>query len=293
MAEEVLGKLRSLHPEVDFSHRVVTTRGDRDRRTQLSLLGGDYGGVFTKELEVALVAGEIDVAMHSLKDLPTVLPDGLSIAAVTARDEPGDALCGAHLASLELGARVGTGSPRRRAQLLHVRPDLDIVQVRGNIVPRLSRLKASASLAAIVLAAAGLRRVGLAAEATELLPVEEFVPAAGQGAIALEVRTADVELTSIVKAIEDPSTRASVTAERSVLHQLGGGCSVPLGAYCVVTDSGLRLHARVTSLDGRRDVEADLAGPVSDPERLGTDVAEVLLRNGAAEVLDEIVAGRT
>ena len=155
MVEEALRKLRATFPKTEFRHRIVTTAGDRDRRTSLSVLGGDYGGLFAKQLEVELESGGIDVAMHSLKDLPTRLPPGLVLAAIPNREDPRDALCGARMADLAVGARVGTGSPRRRSQLLHVRPDLNIVDVRGNVVPRIARLKATSSLSAIVLAAAG------------------------------------------------------------------------------------------------------------------------------------------
>ena len=292
MADEVLAALTGLYPEVDFRQRVITTTGDRDRRTELSVLGGDYGGTFTKALEVALLNGEIDIAMHSLKDLPTVLPDGLSLAAIPTRDDARDALCGSRLAELAIGARVGTGSPRRRAQLLHARPDLDIVQIRGNVTPRLSRLESSASMAAIVLATAGLKRVGLEAKVTEVLPADRFAPAAGQGAIALEVRTVDAALRTLLEAVEDASTRTTVTAERALLHELGGGCSLPVGAHCVLADGALRLRGQVTSLDGTLNVFVELDGPLSHPEALGRDVAESLLTNGGATILRDILSSR-
>lgn len=292
MVDEVLGKLRATFPKAEFRHRIVTTAGDRDRRTSLSVLGGDYGGLFAKQLETELESGRIDVAMHSLKDLPTRLPPGLVLAAIPSRGDPRDALCGAGLADLAVGARVGTGSPRRRAQLLHVRPDLSIVEVRGNVVPRISRLKATSSLSAIVLAMAGLQRVGLDHEATEVLPIEHFVPAAGQGAIALEARESDHEVQAILAAIDDLAARTAVTAERALLHDLQGGCSLPLGAYAEVTGAGLRLHAQVTSLDGATNLRLDRTGETDHPERLALEVADAIRFSGGDRILDEITETR-
>jgi len=292
MVEEALGQLRAAFSKTEFRHRIVTTTGDRDRRTSLSVLGGDYGGLFAKQLELELESGGIDVAMHSLKDLPTRLPPGLVLAAVPRRDDPRDALCGARLADLALGARVGTGSPRRRSQLLHVRPDLDIVEIRGNVVPRISRLKTTSSLSAIVLAAAGLRRVGLNHEATELLPIEQFVPAAGQGAIALEARESDPEILAMLAAVDDLAARAAVTAERALLHELEGGCSLPLGAHAELTGTALRLRGQLTSLDGETNVYLDRTGPADQPARLALEVADAIRSSGGDCILDEITQSR-
>ena len=292
MVEEVLGQLRAAFPNTEFRHRVVTTEGDRDRRTSLSVLGGDYGGLFAKQLELELESRGIDVAMHSLKDLPTHLPPGLVLAAIPSRDDPRDALCGARLGDLAPGARVGTGSPRRRAQLLHVRPDLSIVEVRGNVVPRISRLKATSSLSAIVLAAAGLRRVGLDHEATELLPVEQFVPAAGQGAIALEARESDLEVLAMLSAVDDPAARTAVTAERALLHELEGGCSLPLGANAELAGTTLRLRGQLTSLDGRTNVYLERTGQSDHPSRLALEVARAIRSSGGDRILDEITQAR-
>jgi hydroxymethylbilane synthase len=288
MVEETLGKLRAAFPTTEFRHRIVTTAGDRDRRTSLSVLGGDYGGLFAKQLEVELESGAIDVAMHSLKDLPTRLPPGLLLAAIPSREDPRDALCGTRLAELALHARVGTGSPRRRAQLLHVRPDLNIVEVRGNVVPRISRMKATSSLSAIVLAVAGLRRLRLDHEATELLPIEQFVPAPGQGAIALEVREADVDVVAILAAVDDPAARAAVTAERALLHELEGGCSLPLGAYAEITGSELRLRGQLTSLDGETNVYLERTGHAEHPAQLAHEVANAIRSSGGDSILQEI-----
>ena len=292
MVEEALCKLRAAFPQTEFRHRVVTTAGDRDRRTSLSVLGGDYGGLFAKQLEVELESGGIDVAMHSLKDLPTRLPPGLILAAIPSREDPRDALCGARLAELALGARVGTGSPRRRSQLLHVRPDLNVVEVRGNVVPRISRLKATASLSAIVLAVAGLRRLRLDHEATELLPIEQFVPAPGQGAIVLEAREADSEVVAMLEAVDDPAARAAVTAERALLHELEGGCSLPLGAYAEIIGTELRLRGQLTSLDGKTNVSVERTGPADHPEQLALEVANAIRDSGGESILGEITQTR-
>jgi hydroxymethylbilane synthase len=292
MVEEVLGQLRAAFPNAEFRHRVVTTTGDRDRRTSLSVLGGDYGGLFAKQLELELESGGLDVAMHSLKDLPTHLPPGLVLGAIPSRGDPRDAVCGASLGDLAPGARVGTGSPRRRAQLLHVRPDLSIVEVRGNVVPRLSRLKATSSLSAIVLAAAGLRRVGLDHEATELLSVEQFVPAAGQGAIALEARESDQEVIAMLSTVDDLAARTAVTAERALLHELQGGCSLPLGAHAELTGTTLRLRGQLTSLDGQTNVYLERTGRSDHPARLALEVARAIRSSGGDQILDEITQAR-
>ena len=292
MVEEALRKLRATFPKTEFRHRIVTTAGDRDRRTSLSVLGGDYGGLFAKQLEVELESGGIDIAMHSLKDLPTRFPPGLVLAAVPSRADARDALCGARLADLAVGARVGTGSPRRRSQLLHVRPDLNIVEVRGNVVPRISRLKATASLSAIVLAVAGLRRVGLDHEATELLPIEQFVPAAGQGAIALEARESDADVLAMLAAVDDLAARAAVTAERALLRELEGGCSLPLGAHAEGAGSALRLRGQLTSLDGVTNVNLERTGHADRPEQLALEVANAIRSSGGDSILREITQTR-
>jgi len=288
MVEETLANLRATFPKTEFRHRIVTTAGDRDRHTSLSVLGGDYGGLFAKQLEIELELGAIDVAMHSLKDLPTRFPPGLILAAIPSRGDPRDALCGARLADLAPGSRVGTGSPRRRAQLLHVRPDLNIVEVRGNVVPRISHLKATSSLSAIVLAVAGLRRVGLDHEVTELLPIEQFVPAPGQGAIALEAREADADVVALLAAVDDPAARAALTAERALLQEFEGGCSLPLGAHAELTGSELRLRGQLTSLDGKTNVYVERTGQAEHPARLALEVADAIRASGGDSILHAI-----
>ena len=293
MVAVVLNELRTAFPNTEFVHRIVTTAGDRDRRTSLSLLGGDYGGLFAKQLELELEAGGIDIAMHSLKDLPTRLPPGLVLAAIPSREDPRDALCGARLSDLPPDARVGTGSPRRRSQLLHVRPDLKIVEVRGNVVPRISRLKATSSLSAIVLAVAGLRRLALDHEATEILPIERFVPAPGQGAIALEAREEDADVVAMLAAVDDSAAHVAVTAERVLLRELEGGCSLPLGAYAEITGSDLRLRGQLTSLDGKTNVHLERTGHAEHPEQLALELANAIRSAGGDSILREINETRT
>ena len=272
-------------PVVHFKPRAVMTDGDRDRKTSLRDLGGaDSGGLFTNQLQEELLAGRIDVAVHSLKDLPTGAPDGLVLAVTPPRQDPRDALCGSMLAGLRPGARVGTGSARRVAQLLALRPDLEIVPIRGNVPPRLARLKSG--LDAVVLAAAGLRRLGLDDAITELLDPDLFPPSPGQGALAVQVRAADRELLEMLSSYGDPAADAAVRAERALLAELHGGCSVPIGAYAIRNSAGLAMNAQVTSLDGRQRVTAEATG--DDPEHLGVHLAAVLLERDAEEILREI-----
>jgi hydroxymethylbilane synthase len=275
-------------PVVRFRTRVVTTDGDRDRTSRLSELGGAAGGAFTSALEAELRSRRIDVALHSLKDLPTAMPDGLALAVGPPRAEPREAMCGASLGGLRYGARVGTGSARRIAQLKAVRPDLEVVPLRGNVPTRLAKLK-TAGLDAVMLAAAGLERLGLGDRIAELLPLELFPPSPGQGAMGIQVRAEDTELLTMLSAYGDPVADAAVRAERSLLGALHGGCSVPVGAWAqAAPGGGLTLTAQVTSLDGRRQVSGSASGTADSPEQLGAALAAALLDRGAGRILDEI-----
>jgi hydroxymethylbilane synthase len=286
MVAEFLTGLGGSCPVVRFQNRVVLTDGDRDRRSPLSAVGGASGGAFTSQLEDELRAGRIDVAIHSLKDLPTQLPDGLALATTPGpRGDIREALVGAPLGALRYGARVGTGSPRRMAQLKAVRPDLKVVPLRGNVPSRVARLR-SAGLDAVMLAAAGLRRLGLEERIAELLPLDEFPPSPGQGAMGIQVRAGDRELLTMLSSYGDPAADRAVRAERALLRALHGGCSVPVGAYAVVTGPGVTLMAQVTSLDGRRQVTGTATG--ADPEQLGAALAATLLSQGAGQILAEI-----
>ena len=286
MVAEFLAGLGGSCPVVRFQNRVVLTDGDRDRRSPMSAVGGADGGAFTSQLEAELRAGRVDVAVHSLKDLPTQPPDGLALATTPGpRSDLREALIGAPLGALRYGARVGTGSTRRIAQLRAVRPDLQVVPLRGNVPARVAKLK-SARLDAVMLAAAGLLRLGLEDRIAEFLPLDQFPPSPGQGAMGIQVRAADRELLTMLSSYGDPAVDRAVRAERALLGALHGGCSVPVGAYAVVAGPDLTLTAQVTSLDGRRQLTATAAG--TDPEQLGADLAATLLKQGAGQILAEI-----
>jgi hydroxymethylbilane synthase len=257
----------------------VTTFGDVSR-AQLAQIGGT--GVFVSALRTSLLAGDIDIAVHSLKDLPTAQPDGIELAAVPGRDDPRDALAardGAKLADLPAGARIGTGSPRRAAQLLLLRPDLRPVPVRGNAGTRLGRVE-SGEVDAVVLAYAGLARIGRLDTVTQVFEPEEMLPAPGQGALAVECRSGLPDLAALLASVDDRASRAAVTAERSLLAALEAGCSAPVGGYAAGTD-GLRLHAIVVAADGESALRASAGGPAAEADRLGREVAAELLRRGA------------
>jgi hydroxymethylbilane synthase len=257
----------------------VTTFGDVSR-AQLAQIGGT--GVFVSALRTSLLAGDIDIAVHSLKDLPTAQPDGIELAAVPGRDDPRDALAardGAKLADLPAGARIGTGSPRRAAQLLLMRSDLRPVPVRGNADTRLGRIE-SGEVDAVVLAYAGLARIGRLDAVTQVFEPDEMLPAPGQGALAVECRSGRPDLSALLASIDDPVSRAAVTAERSLLAALEAGCSAPVGGYAAGTD-GLRLRAIVVAPGGESALRASAGGPAAEADRLGREVAAELLRRGA------------
>lgn len=289
-AEGIIARLQSAHPGLDVTHRIVSTQGDRDRVTSLRALGAT--GVFTKDLEIALFESEIDLAIHSLKDVPTTLPEGMTLDAVPEREELRDALCGARLDDLKPGAKVGTGSPRRQAQLLYLRPDLELVPLRGNVPTRLNRLTGEDRLDAVLLAGAGLNRLGLQESIAELLPLEQFPPSPAQGALGLERRTEDIALHQLLTLLDDPAASLAVRAERALLNELHGGCSVPVGAYGILDEDILTLHAQVTALDGSRAVVLTLSSNVSHPdqtpEQLGRELARQLKEAGASEIINTL-----
>ncbi len=262
----VLNELKRFWPELDCQVLAIKTTGDKILDVALSKIGDK--GLFTKELEVYLQNREIDIAVHSLKDLPTQLPAGCVLGAICKRAEPGDVLIsqsGAALADLPGGSRIGTSSLRRKAQLLHFRPDLQIEDLRGNVLTRLKKLEQQ-GLAAIVLAAAGVERLGLEARITEYLPYEVCLPAVGQGAIALEIRENDPETWRLIQPLHDAATAAATLAERALLRRLEGGCQVPIAALAQMNPSGseLVLEARVASEDGLKLVpgKRSIAWPV-------------------------------
>jgi len=255
----------------------VTTLGDVSR-AQLTQIGGT--GVFVSALREALLSGEVDLAVHSLKDLPTGPAPGIVLAAVPPREDPRDALVardGAKLADLPAGATIGTGSPRRAAQLLGLRSDVRCVPVRGNAGTRLAKV-AEGELDALVLAVAGLARIGRLNTVTQVFEPDEMLPSPGQGALAVECRDGDLELAGLLKAVTDEASVAAVTAERSLLEALEAGCSAPVGAYAAATREQLAMQAAVMSTDGTRALRAHGSAPAADAQKLGRGLAAELLR---------------
>jgi hydroxymethylbilane synthase len=266
---------------------IIKTTGDKITDVALSQVGSK--GLFTKEIEEALLAGAIDIAVHSLKDMPTELPHGLTLAAIPEREDPRDALVGRALEDLPQGARIGTGSLRRSAQLRARRPDLQIEEIRGNVDTRLRKLD-EGRYDAIVLAAAGLRRLGLEHRITEVFNPGVMCPAVGQGALAVETRDDGGSAFQIAQRLEHPETRAAVTAERAVLASLGGGCQAPMGSYAYVNDTTLYVIGLIISPDGRQLIRHAKHGPVADAAALGRALAERLLSEGGKQILDAVYA---
>jgi hydroxymethylbilane synthase len=264
---------------------LIKTKGDILLDVALSKIGDK--GLFTKEIEKEILSGSIDMAVHSMKDMPTKITEGLALGAVLQRENPKDVLLardGMRLAQLPAGASVGTSSLRRRAQLLSLRPDLNIVELRGNIDTRIRRLL-DKEMDAIVLAAAGVIRLGYQDLITEEL---EILSAVGQGAIVIETRDDDQELLEFVKHLEDPVTRAEITAERAFLAVLEGGCQIPVGCVSRIQDASLKLEGLVADLDGQRIFRESLTGPMDQAGEIGVRLALTLVEQGAGEVLDHI-----
>jgi hydroxymethylbilane synthase len=264
---------------------IIKTTGDKITDVALSQVGSK--GLFTKEIEEALLAGAIDLAVHSLKDMPTDLPAGLTLAAIPEREDPRDALVGRAFEDLPKGARVGTGSLRRAAQLRARRPDLQIEDIRGNIDTRLRKLD-EGRYDAIVLAAAGLRRLGWENRITELFNPSVMCPAVGQGALAVETRDDGGAGFLAARRLEHAETRARVTAERAVLAALGGGCQAPMGAHAYVDGDMLVVIALIVSPDGKQKVRHGKQGPVGEAAALGRELGEYLLAAGGKEILDAV-----
>ena len=263
---------------------IVKTTGDKITDVPLAKVGGK--GLFTKEIEEALLDGRADLAVHSLKDLPTELPEGLALAAVPEREDPHDAVVGKPLAELGRGARIGTSSLRRAAQLRHLRPDLLLESVRGNLDTRLRKLD-EGQYDAIVLAAAGLKRLGWAGRIAEILPASVMCPAVGQGALAIETRASGAGRDAAA-ALDHAATRNSVAAERALLAALGGGCQVPIGAHAETRDGLLEMVALVASPDGSEQVSGEIQGPAPDAESLGRALGADLLARGAQRILEAV-----
>jgi hydroxymethylbilane synthase len=278
-ARHIESKLRALGCETAIE--VIRTTGDRITDVALSKVGSK--GLFTKELEEALLDGRIHIAVHSLKDMPTDLPAGLSLAAIPEREDPRDAIVGCALESLALGARVGTSSLRRSAQLQALRPDLVIESVRGNLDTRIRKLD-EGLYDAILLAAAGLKRLGWSHRIAQLLDTNLMCPAVGQGALAIETAVG-TDAERLCAHIDHAPTRAAVTAERSLLASLGGGCQVPIGAHASFASGEIHLQALVAAPDGGELIRAHGTGPMVDPVKLGSAVADQLRERGASRIL--------
>ncbi|MEW6719963.1 MAG: hydroxymethylbilane synthase [Thermodesulfobacteriota bacterium] len=266
----------------------IRTTGDMILDVPLARVGGK--GLFVKEIEEALLDGRIDLAVHSMKDVPTDLPEGLCLACITKREDPRDAFLSAKYARFEelpKGAKVGTSSLRRQTQLLGLRPDLDIVSLRGNLDSRIRKME-EGQYDAIVLAAAGLRRLGWDGKIRQYLPASVSIPAIGQGALGIEIRTADGRTRSAVAFLDDPDTSLAVRAERGFLKRLEGGCQVPIAAHAERNGSGIRIDGLVGRPDGTEILRASRTGSVDDPEAIGVALAEELLARGGRQILDEV-----
>ena len=275
-----VARLQAGNPRTNFEIRTITTSGDRNANEPIQDLGI---GVFTKELETALLRHEIDLAVHSMKDLPSSLTPGLRIGAVTRREDPRDALVNRWNRSLEelpAGARIGTGSPRRSVQLLKLRPDLQVLPIRGNVPTRIKKAR-SDEYDGVVVALAGLRRLALEDEAAQVFQPDVMVPAPAQGALAVEVRDHDHNLDALLLPIQDTETTTAVTAERRVLARLGAGCRAPFGAHAYASGDMLILTAMLADETGEKVFRVTATGNPSDPESVGDDVFRQLVKSGA------------
>jgi hydroxymethylbilane synthase len=284
----IKGKIEARHPNVQVTLTIIKTRGDKILDSPLSKIGGK--GLFVKEIEDALLRKDVDIAVHSMKDVPADLPDGLELAVFPEREDPRDSLVTMRYPSLEAlpkGASVGTGSLRRSAQLLHRRPDLDMVPLRGNVDTRLKKLEAG-GLQAIILATAGLKRLGLQKLISFILPTETLLPAIGQGALGLELRQGDQRTGDLLQFLDHEETGLIVRAERAFLKELEGGCQVPIAGLGRLDGEILILKGLVAELDGSRVIEDEIRGPKDRPEKVGITLAKRLLASGAGEILARI-----
>ena len=284
-SEEVVAKLRTSFPAHDFTIVRISTGGDRDKVSSLQSLGR---GTFSKDIEDALLRSEVDLAVHSAKDLAPDLPDGLSLGGVIEREDPRDVLVnrwGVTLAELPASARIGTGSPRRGAQILALRPDLRVLPIRGNVGTRLEKSRGT-EYDGIVLAAAGLLRLGMQSHITEYLNPDTFTPEAGQGTIALQVRRDDAETTEMIAAIDHQPSRNSLTAERAFVDVIGGGCKVPVAAHARSEGSKFRVSAMAALPDGSKMYRIEVEDEADDPAAAGARAAEVLLDQGARQIVE-------
>ncbi|MDC8805174.1 hydroxymethylbilane synthase [Halomonas pacifica] len=289
-AEHVRDRLQAIHPGLEVELVAMSTRGDQILDAPLAKVGGK--GLFVKELEEAMLDGRADIAVHSMKDVPMHFPEGLGLSVILEGAEPTDAFVSNRYAGLDElpeGARIGTSSLRRGLQMKEARPDLEVLNLRGNVQTRLGKLDAG-DFDAIILATSGLRRLGLGERIAMELPPEVCLPACGQGALGIECRTHDADLVALLAPLDDPETATRVRAERAMNTRLEGGCQVPIGGHAILEDDGrtLWLRALVGSPDGTRVLRAEGRGSAFEPETLGIRVAEDLLAQGAGEILAEV-----
>lgn len=287
-AHWVQSALRNYYPSVSIDIVIIKTKGDKILDVPLAKVGGK--GLFVKEIEESLLNGHTDIAVHSMKDMPADFPEGLCIGAVPKREISNDVLISKNnspLKSLASNARIGTSSLRRSAQLKHIMPNLEIVPLRGNLDTRLNKLYAE-DLDAIVLAAAGVKRLGLESNITEMLDDSVVLPAVGQGALCIEMRQSDTDLLDMIAKLDHSETRKTVLGERSFLKHLGGSCQVPIAAKGTADNSAYVLEGLIASVDGSRVIKEVMTGSLADSELIGTHLADQLLSKGADKILDEL-----
>jgi len=293
-ANWVKSELEKRYPGMEVTLTKIKTQGDKILDVPLAQVGGK--GLFVKEIQEAMLRDEIDLAVHSMKDVPTVFPEGLALRCITEREDPRDIVIlkpgFRSFTELPVGARIGTSSLRRKAQLLHLRPDFQMIDIRGNVETRIRKLTED-DLAAVVLAAAGMKRLGFSAQITEYLPVEISLPAIGQGALGLETRIDDEETNTLVDFFNHPETAWAVKAERAFLKRLEGGCQVPIAAFGRVSGDELTFTGLVSDVDGRECLKKTVHGRAEDAERHGTSLADDLLLMGAGRILNEVYQHET
>lgn len=282
----VADKLKKAIPDAEIEIIVIKTSGDIMQDVSLLTIGGQ--GVFVKEIEEALLSNKIDLAVHSMKDVPGDIPEGLTFAAILKREDIRDVLVSRNNIKLEFmpkGAKIGTGSQRRGAQIKAMLPDINIVPLRGNIDTRLKKIETE-NLTGVILAAAGMKRMGLAERITQFLPVETMLPAVGQGALGLQIRKADVELAKACAALNDVTTAGEVAAERAFLRALGGGCRLPIGAFGKLDGQMLTLEGMVAAPNGSTMIREKISGTMKDAEEMGKKLAEIVLEKGGQRLMD-------
>ncbi|TRO81809.1 hydroxymethylbilane synthase [Trichloromonas acetexigens] len=293
-ANWVKSELEKKHPGLEVTLTKIKTQGDKILDVPLAMVGGK--GLFVKEIEEAMLRGEIDIAVHSMKDVPTFFPEGLALRCITEREDPRDIVVlrpgFKSFRDLPQGARIGTSSLRRKAMLLHLRPDFQMVDIRGNVETRIRKLTED-NLDAVVLAAAGMHRLGFTGQIGEYLPTDVSLPAIGQGALGIESRIADTEVNALIDFFNHPETAAAVKGERAVLRRLEGGCQVPIGAYGEVKDGQLTLTGVVASVDGARFLKKTVVCKPEDSEKVGISLADDLIIQGAGKILNEVYKHET